>query len=284
MSNQFLNPQPNYSGVTIQIANPAVNVSPYGVQSSNCSTTQENTCNTPVCGVNTMQQSGSNGYPGQVTTNPIQQQNIPYAYPPQYYLNNYNTTNVNGKNVPNQTDNIPDAIMNKNLAENIDNEADMTRSNEIIEGLNNRGAELKEQQKNTKETKIVALTDDYIKSLEKYLDNPNDEVRLMASKEVLKRLDEDKDRYDDAALNALLNKMMQDPSKLVRIAALSAFSSGLACGNDYTVKLLKDIQSNPKSDQEDILEASNTLLKMSAGVEVKKVPIPEMVSNEENNK
>ena len=47
-------------------------------------------------------------------------------------------------------------------------------------------------------------------SLENYLNNPDNEIRIMASKEVLKRLGEDRDRYDDAALNALINKMLKD--------------------------------------------------------------------------
>ena len=96
----------------------------------------------------------------------------------------------------------------------------------------------------------------------------------MASKEILTRLDEDKNRYDDAALNALLNKMLQDPYKLVRIAALSALSSQLASGNDYTVQLLNNIQSNPNADREDVLQAADILLKMSAGTEIKQIPNP----------
>ena len=95
----------------------------------------------------------------------------------------------------------------------------------------------------------------------------------MASKEILTRLDEDKTRHDDAALNALLNKMLQDPEKLVRIAALSAFSSQLASGNDYTIKLLTDIQNNPNSDKEDVLQAADGLLKMSSRTEVKYTPV-----------
>ena len=97
----------------------------------------------------------------------------------------------------------------------------------------------------------------------------------MASNEILTRLDEDKDRYDDAALNALLNKMLQDPSKLVRLAALSAFASQLACGNDYTVQLLQNMQSNPNADKEDALQAADILLKMAGGIEVKNVPVSE---------
>ena len=192
------------------------------------------------------------------------------AYP---YLNN-----------PADNDNIKDNINNQSAKlnsykvyaekEKVE-DTDFTRSTNIIEDIDERVAEKEKEKKNTKEKKVVALTDEYIKSLENYLNNPNDEIRLMASKEVLKRLDEDKDRYNDAALNALLNKMMQDPSKLVRLASLSAFSSQLASGNDYTVKLLHNIQSNPNADKEDVLQAADILLKMSAGVEVKNIPIPQ---------
>ena len=110
-------------------------------------------------------------------------------------------------------------------------------------------------------------------SLENYLNNPNSEIRLMAAKEILTRLDEDKNRYDDAALNALLNKMLQDPEKLVRIAALSAFSSQLASGNDYTVQLLTKIQNNPNADKEDVLQAADGLLKMSSRTEIRYTPV-----------
>jgi len=155
----------------------------------------------------------------------------------------------------------------------------MDSSKEIITKLDTRVAEEKELEKNGKKTKIVALTNEYIMSLENYLNNPNREIRLMASKEILTRLDEDKDRFDDAALNALLNKMLQDPDKLVRIAALSAFSAQLASGNDFTVQLLNEIQNNPNADKEDVLEAANILLKMSSSTEIKYVP----VKNEEYN-
>jgi len=266
MTNPLFNPQPNYSGVTIQIANPAVNVSPYSNPNNNCIVNREvNPQN-----INTYPQAYYTGYQNEnVLPAQLQNQAYPQAYPPQYYLNNYNTTNVNGKETGDGHSGIYAGGEENSLKD-----TDMTRSDEIIGNINDRITEAKEQKKHTKEKKIIALTDDYIKSLESYLDNPNDEVRIMASKEVLKRLDEDKDRYDDAALNALLNKMMQDPSKLVRIAALSAFSSQLASGNDYTVKLLKDIQSNPKSDKEDVMQAADALLKMSADITVKQVPIP----------
>jgi len=314
MTNPMFNPPPNYSGVTIQIANPAVNVG------------QQTERTIPCANCGTVNQSNLPNYNNYVTYpqvnmvpgNNLQQQTLnqstsalnysngyPNAYPAQYYLNNYNYA-VNGNGEPNKLSNgvynntaqqkysqdDSQEVVNNSYDNNVNSykmyangniqkENDMTKSENIKEDLAQRENELAEEKKNTKETKIVALTDEYIKSLENYLNNPNDEIRLMASKEILTRLDEDKDRYDDAALNALLNKMVQDPNKLVRIAALSAFNSQLASGNDYTVKLLQNIQSNPNSDKEDVLQAADILLKMSAGVEVKKIPNPSVKENKE---
>ena len=173
--------------------------------------------------------------------------------------------NTTVENVPNNNDN--------GKTEQTEQELNTETSKEIINELETRVAEQEELEKNGKQTRVVALTNEYIKSLENYLDNPNTDIRLMAAKEILTRLDEDKDRYDDAALNALLNKMLQDPSKLVRIAALSAFSSQLASGNDYTITLLTEIQNNPNADKEDVLQAADSLLKMSTRTEIKYTPI-----------
>lgn len=209
------------------------------------------------------------------------------SYPPQYYLNNYNYVQGAEPSIENApavpaakpqvqevVENIPTAISKEAEQENLDT------SNKIISEIDLRKAEQKELEKKSKKKKIVALTNEYIMSLENYLNNPNTELRIMASKEVLTRLDEDRDRYDDAALNALLNKMLQDPEKLVRIAALSAFSSELASGNDYTETLLKQIQQNPNADKEDVLEASAILLKRSAETEIKYVPVSENNKNQ----
>ena len=163
-------------------------------------------------------------------------------------------------------------------------EQDFTKSSSIIKDIDSREQELKAEQKNAKQKRVVALTDEYIKSLENYLNNPNQEIRLMASKEILTRLDEDKSRFDDAALNALLNKMLQDPSKLIRVASLSAFNAQLASGNDYTIHLLNTIQQNPSADKEDVLQAADILLKMSAGTEVKYIPDPSAKEKTDTNK
>lgn len=321
MTNPMINPQqPNYSGVTIQISNPAVNLgrnanipnAPQGYQVQGYQDIPQGVYQIPQAQIGAIPQKEIYGY----ATNPqmVQQPNGFQAYPPQYYLNNYNYQG-NGKTVedtvnksdieainkelenlknspettgaPQQINNSDEkAIQNDEMnsdgtalkhydaGENKDVKQDMTKSTVIIDDLDAREEQIKADKKNSKPKRVVALTDEYIKSLENYLNNPNDEIRLMASKEILMRLDEDKDRYNDAALNALLNKMLQDPSKLIRVAALSAFASQLASGNDFTVELLHNIQANPSADKEDVLQAADILLKMSGGTEVKNIPNP----------
>ena len=211
-----------------------------------------------------------------------QPENASSSYPAQYYLNNYNYVNGNpaqgqavqpmGVNQPQVFTNNPEALNQVPVVDSFQQQEvveDTTKSTNIINELDDRLSEQKDLEKNGKKTKIIALTDEYIMSLENYLNNPNSEIRLMAAKEVLTRFDEDKDRYNDAALNALVNKMLQDPEKLIRIAALSALSSQLASGNDYTVQLLNQIQSNPNADKEDVVQAADILLKMSADTETK---------------
>ena len=326
MTNPMINPQqPNYSGVTIQISNPAVNLGrncniPNAPQG--CQDIPQGVYQIPQAQIGAIPQKEIYGY----ATNPqmAQQPNGFQAYPPQYYLNNYNyqgngktvedtvnksdieainkeleniknasetanqTQDADSKNVnstqageianeANQTDSVEaegSALKHYDTGEDKDTKQDMTKSSGIIDDLDAREEQIKTDKKNSKQKRVVALTDEYIKSLENYLNNPNDEIRLMASKEILMRLDEDKDRYNDAALNALLNKMLQDPSKLIRVAALSAFASQLASSNDFTVELLHNIQANPSADKEDVLQAADILLKMSGGTEVKNIPNP----------
>lgn len=296
MTNPMFNPQPNYSGVTIQIANPSV-----------------------YAGVNGGVNPGVNGGVNPAVYNPYVQNPIaqaqntnPYAqldpaynavpqpntqqpsYPPQYYLNNYNYTNNGTSNgaipeavsvqeaqAPEEAQSVQTIKNTKEYEVKPDEPQNFTKSQAVIDDLDARAAAEEEAKKNSTQKRVVALTDEYIKSLENYLNNPNDEIRLMASKEILTRLDEDKDRFDDAALNALLNKMLQDPSKLIRVASLSAFASQLASGNDYTVTLLHNIQQNPNADKEDVLQAADILLKMSAGTEIKNIPNPAVKENDE---
>lgn len=250
-----------------------------------------------------------------------QAEQLPQGYPSGYYINNYNmqnpqamphqnhpqikpednqekvnittSNNFSEQGKTGQDNNIIPAInptpanatnqaLNDEKITEDSEEQNMDSSTEIINKLNNKVAEEKELEKNGKKTRVVALTNEYIMSLENYLNNPNREIRLMAGKEILTRLDEDKTRYDDKALNALLNKMLQDPDKLVRIAALSAFSSQLASGNDFTIQLLNEIQNNPNAEKDDVLEAANILLKMSSSTEIRYTPVKNNTNTAQN--
>lgn len=193
---------PNYSGVNIQIFNPAV-AAPGA--------------NVPASTVNA----------GNYSTNPV--------YPPNYYTQNYAKPQA------------PEPVQPVAPVE-----------------------QAKEPEKaKTEKREIVQLTDDYIRNLENYLNNPNKETRLMGAKEVLARLQEDDSRKNDPALNALVNKMLQDPSAPVKFLAMAALESRVANGDNTSVQLLQNIQKQKTGYGEDALKASNILLKMS-GSTVKK--------------
>lgn len=129
--------------------------------------------------------------------------------------------------------------------------------------------------KKKEKREIVQLTDTYIKNLEMYLNNQKKDVRLMGAKEVLARLQEDESRKNDPALNALINKMLQDPYQPVKFIAMAALESRAATGNQTTVGLLRNLQQltpangvnsiNKKNafNNEDSLKSSKILLKMS---------------------
>ena len=123
--------------------------------------------------------------------------------------------------------------------------------------------ENKTTDKKTEKREIVQLTDDYIRNLENYLNSQDKEVRMMGAKEVIARLEEDKSRKDDKALNALINKMLQDPSTPIRVLALSALDSGSVTGDDFTVGVLKQMQNSQGGYGQDAMQATNVLLKMS---------------------
>lgn len=109
----------------------------------------------------------------------------------------------------------------------------------------------------------VALTDDYIKTLENYLNSKDKKVRLMGAKELFERFKEDETRKNDAALTALLNKSLQDPAETVKFMALTALDLGYASGNDETAQILTAMQNSDSSYGEDAALAAQILLKMS---------------------
>lgn len=120
-----------------------------------------------------------------------------------------------------------------------------------------------ENSKKTEKRKIVQLTDDYIKNLENYLNSQDKELRYMGAKEVVARLEEDESRKDDKALNALINKMLQDPYSKVKFLAMAALQSRMATGDELSVQLLTNIQNASSGYGQDSLMASDILLKMS---------------------
>lgn len=286
---------PAYSGITINITNPSMNPGAIPAYNNICAHTNPIHSGTPQFYTvpnesiqNSTELPVSYGIEAQTNNKNVQdnlklekvptkindKEKLPQAYPQQYYLQNYNYI----QNQPNEIatnakeNNQPKSEI---IADVIDNNTNLETSKKIIEDIDSKIQEQKELEKTGSKTRVVALTDEYIMSLEKFLNDPNKDMRIMASKDILTRLDEDRDRYDDPALNALLNKMIQDPDSSVRALGLSALSSQLASGNDYTVELLKKIQEDPTSNESDVLEASKSLLKMASSTEVKYIPNPQ---------
>ena len=311
-------PNPSYSGVTINIANPMVATAPmnypcppdYRVHNQGYynNAAQGYISNPYVQPQMTLPYEGSAyvdmnsntkqlpySYDGVSSSAPYantqqipenQMKQLP-AYPSQYYLNNYNYVqgaDKNSKTTDGNSASSGDPVLddmnsfkplpyNSDAVVNTTAEENLAKSEQIKEDLNARIEAEKEAEKNAKESKVVALTNEYIMSLENFLNDPKKEMRRTAATEVLDRLGEDRSRYDDAALNALLNKMLQDPDEVVRAAALGAFSSQLASGNDFTVTLLSNIQNNPNANTVDVEQAAQSLLKMTTRTEIRYTPV-----------
>lgn len=142
----------------------------------------------------------------------------------------------------------------------------------------------KEEAKNTEKRQIVELTDEYIKTLENYLNSQDKEVRLMGAKEVIARLQEDDSRKDDLALNALVNKMLQDPYQSVKMLALGVLDSRQCTGNDYTVGVLQKMQNDQTGYGQDAKTATNILLKMAGKTVEKEFEVKDKPKKEEEKK
>ena len=170
--------------------------------------------------------------------------NTPVAYPPNYYMQQ-----------PQQpaTDSVAKAYLaNTAIKEDVKPEDDKLK---------------------TKKANIVQLTDDYIRTLENYLNNPNVKVREMGVKELMERFKEHKSRYNDIALTNLLNKALQDGSKNVRFLAMSTLDAGYAQGDTLTQQLLQKMQSSKDVYGEDAMYASEILLKTAGNKVEVDVPV-----------
>ena len=220
------------SGVNIIIYNPSVNPSAGTIANSN------NSYNMPVSGM--VGVSGATGLNGSGGASSSANINVANPYPANAYPANYYTQEPKKAN--------SDEVAKSYLAN--------TSIKETV----------KEKQKKEPEfhkEKIVQLTDDYIKTLENYMNNPNPKVREMAIKEIMERFKEHKSRYTDVALTNLLNKALQDKSKAVRFVALVTLDAEFARGDKLTVDILNKMQSSSAVYGEDALMAADILLKMS---------------------
>jgi len=91
---------------------------------------------------------------------------------------------------------------------------------------------------------VTPLTDEYIKTLEEYLHNPDKKVRESAIIQIGKRFEEDSSRYEDPALTALLNIALQDPDANNRTLAMLPISTGHAHGDKDSMKFLEQSQKS----------------------------------------
>lgn len=123
----------------------------------------------------------------------------------------------------------------------------------------------------SKQKEIVQLTDDYIKTLENYIKNPNAEVRLMGVKELQKRFEEDSSRKGDVALNNLLNVALQDKDQKVRFMAMMPLDMGTAQGDALTQQILTQISNSEAVYGTDAKLALDIQLKLAG----KKVMVPD---------
>ena len=121
-----------------------------------------------------------------------------------------------------------------------------------------------------KTKRIVQLTDDYIKSLESYLRNPDETVRKTAIKEIIQRFEEDDSRYDYPSLTALLNIALQDPVPNNRLFAMSVIAGGKAHGDENTINILNNLTTSDKMYGQEAKMASSALIK--AAQETETVP------------
>lgn len=190
--------------------------------------------------------------------------NPPSCYPSNYYTQPpiYNVGPINPYATNTVNNNAAAPVANTNN----DSDVKTLAAAPIEKPKESTEEETKTKNKKTKE--VVQLTDDYIKTLENYLRNPNKDVRLMGAKELSKRFSEDDSRRDDKALNSLLDLVLQDKAQEIRFLGLAMVNGGLAQGDETTVQLLKGMQNSSSVYGQDSLTAADALLKMS-GTKIK---------------
>lgn len=181
----------------------------------------------------------------------------PQSYPPNYYMPQQNIQNNNYSGGQQQGLVSPPASTPTQPVQQQPAAPAQPQNN----STQTQQTEKKDDKKADKKP-IVPLTDEYIMSLENYLNSQNSQVRLMAAKEIIKRLKEDDSRKSDPALTNLLNKALQDPSQGVRLLALSALDAGYSNGDEYTDQLLQNMQNSKAVYNEDATLAASIQLKL----------------------
>lgn len=226
---------------------------PQAVPTASCGAVSINIMNPTVGMTNPMCQPYQNGVYQYPTASYYSPQPMQMQYP-MNYNNNVNSNSLNA--LPNQQDKTPTPPAPVVGAASADNKEE------------NKTEEKKEELREK-----IPLTDDYIKTLENYLNSQDAKVRLMAANDLLDRFKEDLNRKNDVALTALLNKILQDPNSAVRFLGLTILDAGYAKGNEQTLELLKAIQADGQKEYgEDSSLATQILLKLSAGDKVKFKP------------
>ena len=187
--------------------------------------------------------------------------NAPNYYPGGAYPSNYYTTQMGQCTCPN----CADTNGNGKQKNSDNNQQESSSSTNVTNNVTSTGDK-------TEKKRVVLLNDNYIKNLENMLNSQDKSQRITAAKAVFERLDEDSTRKDDKALTALINKMLQDPVQEIRLLALSALEGRICNGDDFTVAVLKQMQSNPQGQGFDAADSSRILLDMSAQRVDKDVP------------
>lgn len=215
-------------------------------------------------------------YPQNYNNLALQQNN----YPNQFVAAQYPQASQQPETLKTHQGYIPNDAMDEsvNSKNNLSSQTDLINNTKMVEKTSNEEKIAEEKPAEEPKTKkVVPLTDDYIKSLENYMNNENPKIRLIGAKEILERFKEDENRIDNPSLMPLLNKALRDTSPSVRFLALTVLQLGYAAGNDETVAILKEIQAqNTDKIGEDALLASEILLNMAQG---QKVDVP-MTQNE----
>ena len=182
----------------------------------------------------------------------------PICYPPNYYMGQFTPGGINQVTNINTAGLTSPTTVSQQHPTQAKNGADSSASSAVATATATPQTTDKK-----KDREIVVLTDNYIKNLENHLRNNNVELRKTAIKEILMRFKEDKSRYENPSLTALMNLALQDPNASIRAVAMSIVGSGYAKGDATTEQLLRNMQTSTKSYHQDATQAADSLLEMS---------------------